>query len=227
MKAKRRANLLRIAGIGVFYLVELLDYHGLRLGSFEIPAIVSRPLHQVITGLALAWALTGMAVLLCQKHHIFPAGLKYATTAADLVFLTLILLAASGPQSPLVIGYFLIIVLATLRFSLGLIRFATAGAVAGYLAVLGHGRWFRRSAADRAPPPATDHGHRPGAHAASSSGKSSAVPPAWPRSMASVSQPSRRISHERSLCVRPADLSALRGGDPLGRQGLLALRGRG
>jgi hypothetical protein len=142
-EGEARANLLRIAGIGIFYLIELLDYHGLRLGTIEIPAIVSKPFHQVITGLALAWALTGMAVLICLKHQIFPAGLKYATTAADLVFLTLILLAASGPQSPLVIGYFLIIVLATLRFSLGLIRFAAAGAVAGYLIILGHGRWFR------------------------------------------------------------------------------------
>jgi hypothetical protein len=142
-EGEARANLLRIAGIGVFYFIELLDYHGLRLGPIEIPAIVSKPLHQVITGLALAWALTGMAVLLCQKHQIFPAGLKYATTAADLIFLTLMLLAASGPQSPLVIGYFLIIVLATLRFSLGLVRFATVGAVAGYLLVLGQGRWFR------------------------------------------------------------------------------------
>ncbi len=141
-EGEARANLLRIAGIGAFYLVELLDYHGLRLGSLEIPAIVSKPLHQVITGLALAWALAGMAVLICLKHHIFPAGLKYATTAADLVFLTLILLAASGPQSPLIIGYFLIIVLATLRFSLGLVRFAAVGAVAGYLIVLGYGRWF-------------------------------------------------------------------------------------
>ncbi len=74
-EGEARANLLRIAGIGVFYVIELLNYHGLRLGPIEIPAIVSKPLHQVITGLALAWALTGMAVLLCQKHQIFPAGL--------------------------------------------------------------------------------------------------------------------------------------------------------
>jgi hypothetical protein len=141
-EGEARANLLRIAGIGAFYVVELLDYYGLHLGRLEIPAIVSQQFHQVVTGLALAWALTGMAVLLCQKQQIFPAALKYATTAADLVFLTLILIAASGPQSPLVIGYFLLIVLAALRFSLGLIRFATTGAIAGYLIVLGHGRWF-------------------------------------------------------------------------------------
>jgi hypothetical protein len=141
-EGEARANLLRIAGIGVFYLVELLDYYGLRLGSFEMPSIVSRPFHQAVTAVALAWAMMGLAVLLCQKRQIFPAALKYATTAADLVFLTLILLLASGPQSPLVIGYFLIIVLATLRFSLGLIRFAAAGAVAGYLVVLGHAHWF-------------------------------------------------------------------------------------
>ena len=84
-----------------------------------------------------------MAVLLCQKHQIFPAGLKYATTAADLIFLTLILLAASGPQSPLVIGYFLIIVLATLRFSLGLVRFADGRRGGGLPGRLGPWAWFR------------------------------------------------------------------------------------
>lgn len=141
-EGEARANLLRIAAIGCFYAVELLDYHGLRIGSFEIPAIVNRPFHQMMTGLALAWALMGLVVLLLQKNRIFPAALKYGTTAGDLVFLTAVLVVASGPQSPLVIGYFLIIVLATLRFSLGLVRFASAGAVAGYLFVLGHGKWF-------------------------------------------------------------------------------------
>ena len=112
------------------------------IGGFQVPPIVDRAFHQAVTGLALAWALTGLAVLILQKNRIFPAGLKYATTAADLVFLTLVLCLAAGPNSPLVIGYFLIIVLATLRFSLGLVRFAAAGAVAGYLFVLGHGKWF-------------------------------------------------------------------------------------
>jgi hypothetical protein len=141
-EGEARANLLRIAAIGCFYVVELLNYHGLEIGRFEIPPIVDRPFHQVMTGIALVWALTGLVVLLLQKNRIFPSGLKYGTTAADLVFLTAVLCIASGPNSPLVVGYFLIIVLAALRFSLWLVRFAAAGAVVGYLFVLGYGKWF-------------------------------------------------------------------------------------
>ncbi len=141
-EGEARANLLRIAGIGCFYAVELLDYYGLHVGSFEYPPVVDRTFHQLVTAVAFAWALMGMAVLLLQKNRIFPAGLKYGTTAADLFFLTWVLVLADGPRSPLVAGYFLIIVLAALRFSLWLVRFSAAGAVAGYLFVLGQGKWF-------------------------------------------------------------------------------------
>lgn len=141
-EGEARANLLRIAAIGCFYAVELLDYHGLKIGSFEFPPIVDQKFHELVTGLALAWALTGLVVLLLQKNRIFPAALKYGTTAADLFFLTWVLVLADGPSSPLVVGYFLVIVLAALRFSLWLVRFAAAGAVTGYLFVLGQGKWY-------------------------------------------------------------------------------------
>jgi hypothetical protein len=141
-EGEARANLLRIAAIGCFYAVELLDYHGLKLGNFTFPSIVDRKFHELVTGLALAWALTALAVLVLQKNRIFPAALKYGTTAADLFFLTWVLVLADGPKSPLVVGYFLIIVLAALRFSLWLVRFAAVGAVAGYLFILGQGKWF-------------------------------------------------------------------------------------
>jgi len=42
----------------------------------------------------------------------------------------------------LVVGYFLVAALAALRFSLSLVRFATVGSMLGYLAVLGHAKWF-------------------------------------------------------------------------------------
>jgi hypothetical protein len=141
-EGEARANLLRIVGIGCFYAVELLDYHGLNIGSFQYPPIVDRQFHQFVTGIAFAWALTGLVVLLMQKNRIFPAALKYGTTAADLFFLTWVLVVASGPSSPLVVVYFLVIVLAALRFSLCLVRFATVGAVAAYLFVLGQGKWY-------------------------------------------------------------------------------------
>jgi hypothetical protein len=68
--------------------------------------------------------------------------LKFASTAADVVLLTAILVVADGPKSPLVVGYFLIIALAALRLSLRLVWFATGGVMAGYVCLLGFARWF-------------------------------------------------------------------------------------
>ena len=141
-EGEARANLLRIAGIGAFYFVELIDYHGLRLGPLEMPAVVDRSFHQAVTALAAAWIVMALAVLLCLKQRIFPSPIQYLSTAGDLVLLTCILLVADGPRSPLVIGYLLLIVLSTLRLSLPLVRLATVGSMAGYLILLGYARWF-------------------------------------------------------------------------------------
>ncbi len=137
-----RANLLRIAGIGLFYGIELLNYYGLRLGPIEMPKVVELPFHQSVTALAVAWSAVCLGLLLCLKMRVFPAGLKFFSTACDVLFLTGILMAADGPRSPLVIGYFLVIVVSTLRFSLPLVRFATLGSMAGYLWLLAYARWF-------------------------------------------------------------------------------------
>jgi hypothetical protein len=128
-----RANLLRIAGVGAFYGVELVNYW---------TGEVDRPFHQAVTALALTWALVGLGVLLCLAQHVFPASLKFLSTTADLALLTAILMLADGPKSPLVVAYFLLIVLATLRFSLSLIWFTAIGSVLGYMFLLGYARWF-------------------------------------------------------------------------------------
>jgi hypothetical protein len=141
-----RANLLRIAGIGAFYVIELANYYGLRLGPLEMPAAVDLQFHQAVTALAVAWILVALATLLCLRAQIFPGWLKYATTAADIVLLTTILTVADGPRSPLVVGYFLVITLSTLRFQLRLVWCSTLGSMAGYLFLAGYARWF---AADR------------------------------------------------------------------------------
>src|SRR5262249_60548743 len=49
------------------------------------------------------------------------------------LLLSLILNLASGPRSPLVAGYFLILLLATLRFSLPVVWCTTVGMVASYI----------------------------------------------------------------------------------------------
>ncbi len=134
-----RSNLLRIVGIAAFYSVELANYRGLRLGFFEMPRLesVDRPFHQAVTALAVAWTMTALAVQMCLRRQVFPASLKFLSTGADIVLLTCVLCVSNGPRSPLVVGYFLIVALAALRFSLPLVRFATVGSMLGYLAVAG------------------------------------------------------------------------------------------
>jgi hypothetical protein len=136
-----RANLLRLVGIAAFYAVELINYHGLHLSFLQMPPVVDRSFHLAVTFLTVAWAMLCLSVLLCRQQRIFPSWLKYISTGCDLLLLTAILTLADGPRSPLVIVYFLIIALAALRFSLPLIWFATAGAVGGYLFLLGFARW--------------------------------------------------------------------------------------
>jgi hypothetical protein len=128
-----RANLLRIGGVAAFYCVELVNYW---------TGVVDRPFHQAVTALALTWALVALGVLLCLAQRVFPASLKYLSTAADLVLLTTILVLADGPKSPLVVVYFLVIILATMRFSLRLTWFASSGSILCYMCLLGYARWF-------------------------------------------------------------------------------------
>lgn len=141
-EGEARANVLRIVGIAVFYIVELVNYYGLNLGLLQMPKVVDKPFHQAVTALAVAWTVVALAVLLCLSQRVFPAALKYISTGCDVVLLTGILTVADGPKSPIVVGYFLLIVLSTLRFNLPLVRFATIGSMAAYLFLSGYARWF-------------------------------------------------------------------------------------
>jgi hypothetical protein len=143
-----RANLLRIIAISAFYGIELLNYHGLELGFLNMARApdLTREFHAAVTALAVAWTMVAVAVHLCIRQRYFPAALKFASTVLDLLILTGILAIADGPRSPLVVGYFLVIALTTLRFNLSLIRLATLGSICGYVVLLGHDRWFRSPA---------------------------------------------------------------------------------
>ena len=142
-ESERRANIIRVIGILVFYSIELANYHGIRLGAFEWQKLggVTQEFHLRMTMIAVAWVAISLAVLVCLRRQIFPRGFIYATVLADLVLLTLVLLTADGSASPLVVVYFLILALAATRFSLLLIRVATAVAGLCYLFLLGAAKW--------------------------------------------------------------------------------------
>ena len=137
-----RANLLRIIAIGGFYGVELLNYYGLRLGSLTLTPRVTLVFHQVVTALAVAWVGIALVVLYSLRRQNFPANMKYISTFADLLMLTATLMVADGAGSPLVVALFVLVAMSALRLSLGLVRFATGGALAAYLWIFAYSRWI-------------------------------------------------------------------------------------
>ena len=147
-EGEARANQLRIVAIGSFYLIHLWSYFSsqgnlpswgfLQLGS---DVQIDRRFHVLVTLLVMAWCLMAVAVHFSLCARVFPSWLSIASTLGDVLFLTCLLCISSGPRSPLVLGYFLIIPLAALRFSLPLVRVATVAGMVGYVCLLGCARW--------------------------------------------------------------------------------------
>ncbi|MFO0946129.1 MAG: hypothetical protein U1D30_09315 [Planctomycetota bacterium] len=137
-----RANILRMLAVAGFYAIELINYHGLRLGPIEMPQVVDTTFHQEATALAVAWVMVGVFVRLSLLRGLFPITLRFLSTAADLVLLTSMLMIADGPKSPLLVGYFVLLAGSALRLDVSLVQFATVGAIGGYLYVCGYARWF-------------------------------------------------------------------------------------
>jgi hypothetical protein len=139
-EGESRANLLRTIAIGAFYIVELLRFY-----VFEKANPGQLLFHRHATTVAVAWTMVALAILLCLRLRIFPAALKYASTACDILLLTAVAaLNEPGPFSPLVMGYFVIIALSAMRFSLGLVWFSTVGSMLGYWSLVGlvDIKWF-------------------------------------------------------------------------------------
>jgi hypothetical protein len=138
-EGESRANLLRIVAIGAFYLVQLYTFYVHFAGDSQ-----QLPFHQKATGIAVAWTMVALAVMLCLRRRIFPAALKYCSTACDLLLLTSLAALANRALSPLVLAFFVIIAMSALRFSLRLVWFSTIGAMLGYYALVGmsDNTWF-------------------------------------------------------------------------------------
>jgi hypothetical protein len=152
-EAELRANLLRIIAIGAFYMVHLWTYFGSRgwLPNYGFLQVVesgeiTKKFHLLVTLIAVAWAMLALGILIALQHRIFPRWLPYFSTGCDVVMLTSIVMLGGMARSPLVVGYFLILIVATLRLSLPLIWFATWASIVGYLCVLACAKWPEQSA---------------------------------------------------------------------------------
>ena len=136
-RGEARANLLRLIFISVFYVIELINFYGLNLRFLQMPQVVDRDFHILVTEIAVTWCLVGAGIHVCLQRKVFPSALKYISAGCDLFFLTLVLLVADGVTSPLVVTYFLVLGLSALRFSVRLVQFSTVGAVLGYACLIG------------------------------------------------------------------------------------------
>jgi hypothetical protein len=150
-EGEARANLLRLAAVAAFYAIELINYYGVDLGVIRFPKVRDPAFHRTVTAIAAAWVLLGLGVHIWLRMRLMPAALKYVATGLDAVLLTLLLMVADGPRSPMVVGYFLIPAMATLRFRLLLVWFATIASVLGYAWLLGWASWIRELREIRVP----------------------------------------------------------------------------
>ena len=142
-----RVNAFRLLAILVFYSLHLLNYWNWLPGAEAADGVwqvATRPtaeFHLQATLIAVAWLLMSVAVHVMLINRRFPRWLPLVAVAADVGLLTLVLCIASGPRSPLVVAYVIILAMTALRCDRRLLRIATWLAVVGYVIVLGRARF--------------------------------------------------------------------------------------
>jgi len=138
-----RVNLLRLAGIVVFYANHLC--------SVYLVAGAQPPLdyyHSAVTAIVVAWSTIVIALHLCLSRRWAPWWLKYAATFADILLITCLLVVGRDPESRIAILFFLVIAAAPLRLSLRLVQSATLAIMAVFMIFQTYAWWNWRPRAD-------------------------------------------------------------------------------
>ena len=137
-----RVALLRVGLVASCYAAQLLHFV-----FFSERTEPDQLFHRQATYLAAAWLFVSLAVLVLLTRQWLPAWLKFFMQLSDVALLTFIASLGSGPQSPLVVFYYVTIGLAALRGSLPLVWFGTLLSMAGYelLVALRDPVWFDAS----------------------------------------------------------------------------------
>src|SRR4051812_22045676 len=61
-QGEARANLLRLAAVAAFYVIELINYYGVDLGFIQLPKVTDLAFHKTVTAIAAAWVILGVGV---------------------------------------------------------------------------------------------------------------------------------------------------------------------
>lgn len=134
-----RSAVLRAVLVVVFYSIQLAHFC-----MMEQATDADRFFHRSVTFASAAWLMISMAVLIALRGGFMPPALKYIVTAMDLILVTLLAWLGHRAESPLVTALFLVVALSAIRFRIGLIWFATIGAMVCYLLLVGTSdpTWF-------------------------------------------------------------------------------------
>jgi len=140
-----RVNAIRILAVGLFYIVELVNFYGINFLSIEISKVdgLTSDFHLSVTAIAAVWTFLSLGVWFFNQKKLYKPIVKYIVVGLDMFLLTFLLLIADGPKSPLVVIFFVLVVSALMRFSLPLLWFATSAALLGYLGLVVDAKWHR------------------------------------------------------------------------------------
>lgn len=136
-----RTLLLRVAAVVVLYACQL--GHHLSLASEARQANLA--FHQVATIAAVLLVVVSLLDLLLVLKRILPVWLPFLMTIIDLIAIALVVAKAGGPMATSLTGaFYLVVVMAGLRFDLRLVWLATLGAMAAYMGTVGavDDSWF-------------------------------------------------------------------------------------
>jgi serine/threonine-protein kinase len=132
VRAARRRPVLAatFVALTLFYANYLVSQH------FFPDPYKGRAYGVLVIELVLAW-FVGAAVFQHMAHRPGAGvAVMYGWGALDVVLLTLMLLAADGPRSALLVIYLLLVAVAMLRFRASVVWFVAALCMAGYLATV-------------------------------------------------------------------------------------------
>ncbi|MGY8768916.1 MAG: hypothetical protein ACKVH8_10890 [Pirellulales bacterium] len=133
--AELRTILIRMLAVMVFYSLQLGHHYGILDDAGQADNLA---FHQAATGMACAWLFMSLGIFLLLQKKIFPPVVPYISTLLDVLLLTVLLILAGGPNNAqLVTIYYVIIVMAGLRFDLRLIWVTIIACFVGYLAAVG------------------------------------------------------------------------------------------
>lgn len=127
-----RSAVLRAILVVVYYSIQLT--HHLMLNPI---VEAERIFHRQVTMIVVAWLFLSLAVFISLKGGFMPPILKYISTAIDLALVIVLAWFGNGTSSPLLMALFLVLALAAMRFRIGLVGFATVGAMTGYMCLVG------------------------------------------------------------------------------------------